>query len=77
MGGGAPQAPKSSSGAGDTTSSSGGEPDTIQPGTVVGIPNTKLEPMAGSGCSDRVTSTNNKIKLQPNSRFILVVTSAK
>ncbi len=76
-GGAAPQPSKSNSGAADTVSSSGGEPDTIQPGTVVGIPNTKLEPMAGSGCSDRVSSTNSKIKLQANSRFVLVVTNAQ
>lgn len=75
--GGAPQPPPSTSGTADTASSPSSGPGTIQPGTVVGIPNTKLEPMAGSGCSDRITSTDSKIKLQKDSRFVLVVTSAK
>ncbi|MFC5862676.1 hypothetical protein ACFPT7_10275 [Acidicapsa dinghuensis] len=76
-GGGAPQSHQSNSGAADTTSSTGSEPNTIQPGSVVGIPATKLEPMGGTGCSDRITSTNSKIKLQPDSQFVLVVTDTK
>jgi hypothetical protein len=75
--GGAPQPPPSNSGAADTASSPSGGPGTVQPGTVVGIPNTKLEPMAGADCSDRIASTDSKIKLQKDSRFVLVVTSAK
>lgn len=76
--GGAPQPRQSSSSsAADAVSTPGSEPGTIQPGTVVGIPNTKLEPMAGAGCSDRISSTDSKIKLRANSRFVLVVTSGQ
>lgn len=71
-------APLSNAGASDAVDMNpGGEPNTVHPGVVLGIPNTKLEPMGGTGCSDRVTSTDSKIKLRPGSQFVLVVTSVK
>lgn len=70
-------APQTNNDAADTSPKASGDPNTIHPGVVVGIPNTKLEPMGGTGCSDRITSTNSKIKFQPNSQFVLVVTSAQ
>jgi hypothetical protein len=55
----------------------GGAPHTVRPGIVVGVPNLKLEPTAGPECSDKLSSTNNKIQLGPGSELILAMTQTK
>ena len=55
----------------------GGPPHTVRPGIVVGVPNLKLEPTAGPECSDRLTSTSNKIQLGPGSELILALTETR
>lgn len=55
----------------------GGPPHTVHPGTVVGVPNLKLEPTAGPECSDKMTSTQSKIQLGSDSELILAVTQTR
>ena len=55
----------------------GGPPHTVHPGIVVGVPDLKLEPTAGPECSDKMTSTKNKIQLAPGSELILAVTQTR
>lgn len=52
----------------------GGPPHTIHPGIVVGIKNLKLEPTAGPGCSDRISTDANRIQLASGSEMILALT---
>ena len=52
----------------------GGPPHTIHPGVVVGVKNLKLEPTAGPGCSDKITTDGNKIQLASGSELILAMT---
>jgi len=52
----------------------GGPPHTIHPGIVVGIKNLKLEPTAGPGCSDKISTDSNRIQLASGSELILALT---
>ena len=52
----------------------GGPPHTIHPGVVVGVKNLKLEPTAGPGCSDKITTDGNRIQLASGSELILAMT---
>lgn len=55
----------------------GGPPHTVHPGIVVGVPRLKLEPTAGTECSDKLTSADSKTQLAPGSEFILAVTQTR
>lgn len=55
----------------------GGPPHTVHPGIVLGVPRLSLEPTAGPECSDKLTSTDNKIQLAPGSEFILAITQTR
>ena len=55
----------------------GGAPHTVHPGIVVGAPKLKLEPTAGQGCSDKISSTDNKVQLAPGSEFVLALTELR
>ena len=55
----------------------GGPPHTVHPGIVVGVPRLKLEPTAGPECSDKLSTTDNKIQLAPGSEFILAITQTR
>ncbi len=49
----------------------GGPPHTIHPGVVVRMPQVKLEPEGGPGCSAKITSTNRSIQLGAGSEILL------
>ncbi|HUX43304.1 MAG TPA: hypothetical protein VMV57_01010 [Terracidiphilus sp.] len=51
----------------------GGQPGTIRPGVVVGLPNIKLDPQGGPDCSAKMTSTKNKIQLGPGTELFLAL----
>jgi len=55
----------------------GGPPHTVHPGIVVDAPKLKLEPTAGPGCSDKISSTENRVQLGPGSELILAVTELR
>ncbi|WP_348262500.1 hypothetical protein P8935_22215 [Telmatobacter sp. DSM 110680] len=60
----------------DDNLGSGGAPQTVHPGMVVRLPNVKLEPEGGPGCSARISSSNRTVQLAPGAELILTVTSA-
>ena len=49
---------------------------TVRPGIVVGMPKVKLEPEGGPGCSDRISSTNRSVELDPGAKLILIMQTA-
>jgi Tetratricopeptide repeat len=49
----------------------GGTPHTVHPGIVAGIPDLKLEPMGGPGCSAKLTSTGRSIHLGVGAQLLL------
>jgi hypothetical protein len=53
----------------------GGPPHTVHPGVVVHMPDTKLEPEGGPGCSAKITSTNRSVQLGVGSELILTMLS--
>ena len=53
----------------------GGKPQTVLPGVVVELPKIKLEVTGGSGCSARITSTDNSVLVPRNSVLILLMQS--
>ncbi len=53
----------------------GGPPKTIQPGIVLGIPNMKLEPSGGPGCSAKMTNTDHSVRLTTGAEVILSMQS--
>jgi len=55
----------------------GGPANTVHPGIVAGVPNLKLEPTGGPECSDKLTSTRNRIQLGPGSELILALTETR
>jgi hypothetical protein len=55
----------------------GGPPHTVHPGIVVGAPKLKLEPTAGPGCTDKISSTDNRVQLGPGSELVLAVTELR
>ena len=59
------------SGAVDENLNPGGPPHTIHPGIVVRLPETKLDPQGGPGCSAKITSSKRSIQLGPGSELIL------
>jgi len=60
----------------DTALNPGGLAHTVHPGIVVGIPKMKLEPEGGPGCSDRISSTNRSVELDPGAELILIMQAA-
>ena len=55
----------------------GGPANTVRPGIVVGVRNLELGPTQGPDCSDKLTSTKNKIQLEPGSELILAMTETR
>jgi tetratricopeptide (TPR) repeat protein len=51
----------------------GGPPHTIHPGIVVHMPDAKLDPSGGPGCSARITSSNRSVQLGAGSELILTM----
>lgn len=51
----------------------GGPPHTVHPGIVVGLPQLKLEPHGGPGCSTKITSTGHTLRLGVGSQLILTM----
>jgi hypothetical protein len=51
----------------------GGAPHTIRPGTVVHMPDVKLEPEGGPGCSARISGPIHSIQLGAGSELILTL----
>jgi hypothetical protein len=51
----------------------GGRPNTIHAGIVIRMPNVKLEPFAGQGCSAKITSTNHSIQLGTGTELVLLM----
>jgi hypothetical protein len=60
----------------DDDLSPSGPPHTVHPGIVVRMPNVKLEPEGGPGCSARISSSNRTVQLGPGTELILTVQSA-
>jgi tetratricopeptide (TPR) repeat protein len=58
---------------GDEDLNPGGPPHTIHPGVVIRMPQVKLEPEGGPGCSARITSPNRSIQLGAGSELILTM----
>jgi len=50
----------------------GGTPNTVRPGTVVGMPKVTLEIAGGPGCSARISSTKRSVELDPGAELILI-----
>jgi Tetratricopeptide repeat len=57
----------------DDALSPGATPRAVHPGLVVRLPNVKLEPGGGPGCSARISSSNHAVQLAPGSELILTV----
>ena len=55
----------------------GGSPHTVHPGIVIRMPNVKLEPQGGPGCSARITSPNRSVQLGTGSELILIMAAAQ
>jgi tetratricopeptide (TPR) repeat protein len=55
----------------------GSLPATVHPGLVVGIPNLKLEPGGGPGCSSRISSPDRDVELQTGVELILMMYGVK
>jgi hypothetical protein len=51
----------------------GGPPHTIHAGIVVRLPEAKLDPQGGPGCSAKITSTKRSVQLGPGSELILTM----
>ena len=51
----------------------GGRPHTVHPGIVVRMPKIKLEPVAGPGCSAKITSTGHSVQLGTGAELILLM----
>jgi Tfp pilus assembly protein PilF len=51
----------------------GGPPHTIHPGIVVHMPDAKLDPSGGPGCSARITSSSRSVQLGAGSELILTM----
>jgi len=60
----------------DSALNPGGLAHTVHPGIVVGMPKVKLEPEGGPGCSDRISSTNRSVELDPGAELILIMQAA-
>ena len=61
----------------DALLSSGGKPHTVHPGVVVGMPQVKLEPLGGPGCSAMITSPRRSVQLGTGAELILALSTAK
>ena len=48
-----------------------GPPNTIHPGIVAGIPEMKLDPLGGRGCSARLTSSEHSVRLGTGTELIM------
>jgi thioredoxin-like negative regulator of GroEL len=59
----------------DDDLSPSGPPHTVHPGIVVRMPNVKLDPEGGPGCSARISSSNRTVQLAPGAELILTVQS--
>jgi hypothetical protein len=59
----------------DESLNPGGPPHTIHPGVVVGMPDVKLEPEGGPGCSAKITSARNSITLGTGAELILTMST--
>ena len=62
-----------SSSAADENLNPGGAPHTVHAGIVVRLPETKLDPQGGPGCSAKITSTRRSVQLGPGSELILTM----
>jgi hypothetical protein len=51
----------------------GGPPKTIHIGMVAGIPQLKLEPQGGPGCSARITTSEHSVHLGIGAKLILTM----
>lgn len=60
----------------DALLSSGGKPHTVHPGVVVGMPQVKLEPLGGPGCSAMITSPRRSVQLGTGAELILALSTA-
>lgn len=49
----------------------GGPPKTVHPGIVAGNPKMKLEPLAGPGCSTKITSTDRSVRFGVGAELLL------
>ncbi|MDR3773432.1 MAG: retropepsin-like aspartic protease [Terracidiphilus sp.] len=61
----------------DSDLNPGGPPHTVHPGIVVHMPDVKLEPEGGPGCSARITSTNHSVQLGAGSELILTMSTPR
>ena len=59
----------------DALLSSGGKPNTVHPGVVVGMPGTKLDPLGGPGCSARITNSTRSVQLGTGAELILTLST--
>ncbi len=55
----------------------GSLPAIVHPGLVVGMPNLKLEPEGGPGCSSRISSPDRNVELQTGVELILMMYDVK
>jgi tetratricopeptide (TPR) repeat protein len=62
-----------SSSAVDENLNPGGPPHTIHAGIVVRLPEAKLDPQGGPGCSAKITSTKRSVQLGPGAELILTM----
>jgi hypothetical protein len=60
----------------DALLSGGGKPNTVHPGVVVGMPQVKLEPLGGPGCSAMITSPRRSVQLGTGAELILALSTA-
>ena len=59
----------------DALLSNGGNPHTVHPGVVVGMPQMKLDPIGGPGCSARITSSTRSVQLGTGAEMILALST--
>lgn len=57
----------------DAQLSSGGKPNTVHPGVVVGMPGIKLDPLGGPGCSARLSSSSRSVQLGTGVELIMTL----
>lgn len=60
----------------DALLSSGGKPNTVHPGVVIGMPKVKLNPLGGPGCSAMITSSTRNVQLGTGAELILALSSS-
>ena len=59
----------------DALLTNGGKTHSVHPGTVLGVPTMKLDPLGGPGCSARITSSTRSVQLGTGAELILTLST--